>query len=253
MYIPDDILEEAAANPNSDSAIMVESLKSNLANMNTGDATYTVLPSSTLNSNGTGLRAFEFKFLGVEGGGKNFNTEALVEQRKKGIHTVFGTQTLIIGESGGGSFNLAETKNAILTHYVRSIISSIEDMINKQVVPDILKLNEIDLKKDEYPRFRAGDVEPLSADEVGKLIQRMKSVNALPLTKEIIIEWMNMAGFNAEHLEDYSQKELVELMESGSKGQSRSGESQGTSGTGSSQSAQGGSLNMENKSLTDLE
>ena len=252
MYIPDDVLEEAAANPSSDAAAMVESLKSNLANMNTGDATYTVLPSSTLNPNGTGSRAFEFKFLGVEGGGKNFNTEALVEQRKKGIHTVFGTQTLIIGESGGGSFNLAETKNAILTHYVKGIISAIEDMINKQVVPDLIKLNEFDLKKDEYPKFRAGDVEPLSADEVGKLIQRMKSVNALPLTKEVIIEWMNMAGFNSEHLEDYTQEELVDLMESGSKGSSRSGESMGSSGTGDSQSTQGGSLNMENKSLTGL-
>ena len=93
------------------------------------------------------------------------------------------------------------------------------------------------------PKFIPADVVGISYDELGKFIQRIKSVNAL--TPEIYKHVLEVGGFPTDGVDeiDYTDK-----------GKSRSGESQGTSGTGDTQSGgANSSTNMENKSLKLLE
>lgn len=68
LYLPSDILDRAATDPTSPEGMMVEQLKINMANMHTGDQNYTILPSDTQSETGNGMRSFELKFLGIDGG-----------------------------------------------------------------------------------------------------------------------------------------------------------------------------------------
>ncbi|AUR92123.1 coil containing protein [Vibrio phage 1.170.O._10N.261.52.C3] len=64
LYIPGEILAEADADPSSQAGIMVEQLRSNAANMHTGDQNFIIMPSDTINEAGSGAKAFEIKFQG---------------------------------------------------------------------------------------------------------------------------------------------------------------------------------------------
>lgn len=68
LYLPEDILSKAAADASSPEGLMVEQLKTNMANMHTGEQNYTILPSDTQSESGNGMRSFDLKFLGVDGG-----------------------------------------------------------------------------------------------------------------------------------------------------------------------------------------
>lgn len=67
IEIPLDILDKAASDPESTDARMVEGLQNAMANMHTGDQSFVILPSDAQESAG-GLRQYNLRFLGVEGG-----------------------------------------------------------------------------------------------------------------------------------------------------------------------------------------
>lgn len=181
LYVPSELTENAAANPNSDSAKVLEQLKSGMANMHTGDQNYIILPSDTQAETGTGSKKYEIKFLGVEGGGKGFDTEALVEQRKKAIFTALGASNLISGESGGGSYNLLEGQSDIQAHYVKRDTSVVDEMWNKQVFPMLMDLNGWVVRPKDMPVWVSGAVQPLSTKEFTSGIQKLGAAGVLPV------------------------------------------------------------------------
>ena len=54
-----------------------------------------------------------------------------------------------------------------------------ENVINTQLIPRLLAANGIYLDYEDMPVFKAADPDELSIDEIGKFIQRVKSVGAL--------------------------------------------------------------------------
>ena len=243
LYLPENILREANADPSSASGIMVEILKNNMANMATSDQSYTILPSS-LAENSTSMKGYELKFLGIEGTGKNFDVVELIEQRKKAIYNCFGAANLITGENGG-SYNLIEGQNGIHAHYIERDVSVIEEGLNNDVIPQLFRMNEWKLDHTQIPKIKAGEIEPISADESGKFIQRVASVGMMPIVPETVNYFLKTAGVPYQVPQDMSTEELKEIM---SNYVSNSGEGEGTSGTGNSQSGGiGSTTNSDNK------
>lgn len=243
---PEDIIRKANADPNSDEAIMIEGLMDDAAALHNGSQPFIFLPSD-IQKTSTSTKAYDFSLTGLDGGSKAYNTSDLIKARRKAIFDTFGAGALLLGEGSSGSYNLAESKNAIHAHYIKRDISIIEDVINHDLIPQMLLLNDIEFDVLDLPKIKAGPIEKLAADDIGKLIQRFMSVNGLVMTKENIIAYHEMAGFDVDHLENMSQEELLQKMNS-EKGTSRSGEGMGTSGTGNSQVAFGGDSNIDNKS-----
>lgn len=247
LAIPAEIMNKAANDPTSDEAAMVNTLIDQAANVHNGMQSSIIRPSDLQQGSNT-VTEYSTRLLGIEGGGKTFDVTNMIQQRRKAIYDIWGAGHTLTGE-GSVSYNSAEVQNAIHMHYIKADIKVIEDVLNKDLVPQLINvLNEMNLSYKDLPKIEAGDIEVLSSDEAGKLIQRVKSVNGVALTKENIIQLHKFMGLDTEHMEDLSQEELLSLMEVGSKGASRSGESQGSSGTGDSQAASGGDGNMENKS-----
>lgn len=196
LYMPAELLEKADLDPTGPEADLVNSLNDNMANMHAGDQTYMILPSDAQSDSGTGLRDYDIKFLGVEGGGKGFDTHQLVEQRKKAIFTVLGSPNLIVGEEGGGSFNLLEGQSNIQAHYVERDNTIIDEMWNKQVFPTILKVNSMKPKATDIPVWIAGDIQPVSLETFTSGVQKLGAAAVLPTRDpDFVNEVLERAGF----------------------------------------------------------
>ena len=211
LLLPSNILNDAAADPSSDAGRMVENLKESMANLHAGDQASMIMPSDTFNEAGSGAKEFEIKFLGVDGGGKNFDLEKLVEQRRKFIYSTFGASNLISNDSSGG-YNQLEGQTNLHYHFIERDISVIEESWNMNLIPQLFRLNEWKLSFAEMPKVRAGAMSPASIDELGKWAQRLGATGLFPKTVESVNELLEKSGFNYRVPPNTTKEELNELL-----------------------------------------
>lgn len=245
LAIPGDILTKAHNDPTSPEASMVTELQAIAANIHNGEQSYFVRPSD-LQENSSSVTDYGIRLLGLEGSGRQFSPREMITDRRKAIFDIWGAGHTLTGE-GSVSYNSAEVQSSIHMYHVKRDINNIVDVINKDLIPQLLNdMNEFGLSYKDMPKMVAGDIDKISIEEISKAIQRVKGVSGLVLSKEIILQYHEWLGFDIDHLESLSDKELYELMQAVGKGTSRSGESGGTSGTGDSQDISGGDNNMDN-------
>lgn len=245
LLLPSNILNDAAVDPSSQAGVMVEGLKQSMANLHTGDQASMILPSDTFNEAGSGAREFEIKFLGVDGTGKQFDLEALVEQRKKAIYNVFGAANLIAADSSGG-YNQLEGQNSLHSHFIERDIAVIEEAWNKDIIPQLFRMNEWDLTEEELPKIKAGELTPVTIEEFSKGIQRVGAVGLLPRTPEVINEILSGLGMTYRVDTSMTQDELDTILTDAT---TRSGDGMSTglpSGTGDS-NGNNSATNSDNK------
>jgi len=211
LLLPASILNDAAADPSSDAGRMVAELKESMANLHAGDQASMIMPSDTFNEAGSGAKEFEIKFLGVDGGGKNFDLEKLVEQRRKFIYSTFGASNLISNDSSGG-YNQLEGQTNLHYHFIERDISVIEESWNMNLIPQLFRLNEWELTFAEMPKVKAGAMSPASIDELGKWAQRLGATGLFPKTVGSINELLEKSGFTYRIPENTSKEELTELL-----------------------------------------
>lgn len=246
LAVPSEILDKAANDPSSDEAMMVEDLLTSAANIHAGEQPYIVLPSD-LQAGSSTTKEYSATLKGLEGGGKQYSTTEMIQSRRRSILDIWGAGYL--AGDGIASYNSAEVKNTIHMFYIKSDITVIENVLNKDLIPQLInQMNEhvFNLSHKDLPRVKAGDIETISADEAGKLVQRGLSVNGIAKTKDNIIAWHQKLGFDTRHMEDMDEDELLSYLEMGGAMQSRASEGKGTSGVGNTQMSQGGDMNLEN-------
>lgn len=143
--------------------------------------------------------------------GKSFDLVALVEQRKKAIYNVFSAASLIAQESSGG-YNQMDGQLTIHSYAIEKDLAVISEAWNKNIIPQIFRLNEWKLSKEDMPVIEAGPISDISADEFGKLMQRLTAVGLVPKNVEIVNEVLAKAGFMYRLPEDTPQDELERLL-----------------------------------------
>lgn len=242
FYVPSIIMEEAEADPNGWQAGFLKDLDNQAAAMHQGDQTFIRLPSDP-HEGATSLREFDIKFLGIEGSTGNFNLVEILEQSKKAIYNAFGAQNLLTGESGGGSYNLIEGQNSNHAFTVKRNVTIIEEVWNKDIWPQVFRLNEWKLSPDDIPKFKAGQVDPVSMDELGKFMQRTVTSGIFPIVPSSVNWFLKQAGIPYQFPEEATLEDMLKVMPTMS---SAAGKGAGTSGTGNSQNASGGDNNTEN-------
>jgi hypothetical protein len=245
LRVPISLLDQAK-DPNSEAYATVNQLTEHMTNLHQGDSTFMILPSS-LTEGSSSIPDYDISFKGVEGSGKQFDMVTIIESKRRAIFNVLGASHLITGENGGGSYNLYAGAASTAAHYSKRDNLIIEDMWNKQIIPILLRLNNIVIE-DESDRvvYKSGDIQPLSADEQGKFAQRVASVGMMPLVPETVNHFLEVMGSTYRVDENMSTEELREIM---TNFDSSAGEGDGTSGTGDSQmSGAGSNLNNENAS-----
>lgn len=254
LHVPADVLNRAAADPNSDEAYSLEILKANLANLHAGEQAYMIIPSDT-QGDGNSVRQYDLTFKGVEGNGKGFDINELIQRRKKEIFDRFGAGFLIVGNDDPGSYSLSDNKQTLHSHYIERDVDNMSEVINTDLIPQLLSLNNFKLNDEDMPKFIPDDTGDPDIESNSKMLQRIIAVGGLPITAEVQQEIYEKLGFEYkidEELMSDPEKFLEWKNTFGSENKSRSGDGL-ASGTGNGTSTSVASsntsdLNSENAS-----
>ena len=213
LMVPGTILNRASLNPNGEEAQSLRVLQSNIANLHAGEQSYMVLPSDIYEN--TSMRQYDLVFQGVQGSGKQFDTQALIKQRQLDIFNRFGAGVLIMGGGEGGSLSLSDNKQTLLSHYVERDVDTIIEAIQTQVIPTMLRINGMYLSQEDMPKFCSDDIGDPDIDTVSSAIQKIVGVKGLPMTPGTINEFFAMMGMKERIPDDVAAdpekfKEYVE-------------------------------------------
>lgn len=234
LRVPSELVERAndpALYPNE--AAEYQQLQKDAGALHAGESSFIVLTSDVDENTKTPL--FDFELKGIDGGGKQYQTSDIIDQKRKSIYNMFGTGFLLLGQSGHGSNALSSNQMTTHDYYVNRSIMWKEDVINNQLAPRLLAVNNIQLDWKDMPVFKAADPSKPDYDVISKVIQRTKSTGGL--TPQALEKLYIEAGWPTEGIEDL-------IFDDGDT--SRGSESNGTSGTGDSQNGSSGGSNTNN-------
>lgn len=209
LKIPSQILNKAAIDKNSQEAIMVQGLMADAANAHAGEQAYFILPSDM---NTQGGEQFKMSLKGIDGAGKQYSTQELVNSRKKAILDRFGAGFINLGNDGQGSYNLSESKQSIHSHFVQRDIDIIVEAFNKNLIPQLLALNDIRLSDEDMPKLKPGLIQEVDMEGFSKFVQRIGAVGYLPKTPTVINKILEVGGFDEEIPEDMKTEDLLQLL-----------------------------------------
>ncbi len=213
-------------------------IQTDLENVHAGRQAFFILPSSLVEGS-TSL--FQYNIELLKGGGSDGKSDVsdIIKRKTTEIYNAFNAGHLNLGQNGNtSSYSLAEAGTSSHAIIVERDLMSTVNVINS-IIPKLLDIRKFEYDKRDLPVFRWKTPDQLSLDEVGKFIQRVKSVQGMtPDMLKKVLDWGNLPMTGVEDI-DFTDK-----------GDSRSGESKGSSGTGNTQ--KGGktsSTNMENKQM----
>ena len=234
LRVPSELIEQAAEPETYPDAYREwTALQEDAKNLHLGKTTYIALTSDVDEVSKQPLYDIEFK--GIEGGGKQYKTSEIIDQKRKSIYNSFGTGFMLLGQDGSGSYALAGTQKGSHAFYVERNIAQKVEYLNTQLAPRLLSVNNIELDWKDMPRFQAVDPDQLSVDELGKIVQRMAAVNKL--TPEVLEVLLKRAGLPTDGLDK------LDYLDTGA---SRSGDGMKTAGEGTANKVGGGDKSVSN-------
>lgn len=234
MKAPADIF---SPNASAEQKASFEELKRVLRNVSTGEQQGLLLPSTTQGDNGQGKEHYSAELLSSSGA-RAFDTQAIIQQLQTQMLISLFADMLQLGNNGQGSFSLADGKLGMVEAAVAYRLRELSEVINQQLIPDLYRFNGWDDK--EYCKAVPGVVSEMSADEFGKLIQRVSAVGAVEMDRKFLNRVREQIGIDViaedvEPREEYMPKATSKSsagMESGLN--SGTGDATGSSGDASS-------------------
>jgi hypothetical protein len=183
-----------------------------------------------------GEKLFEFEIVNSTGQ-KSYDVEAIIQRLNKEILTTLYADFLVMGQDGGGSFALSESKLSVVQIIIRAKLSEIRDVLNHHLVPMLFKANG--WKTEVYPTFEFDEVSKPSLAEFAKAWQQISATNGIAKTPKNINAAAERLGLPDMVSEDMSKEDLFELLAAG---ESRVGDGMATglgSGTGNATGSSG--------------
>jgi len=107
------------------------------------------------------------------GGGKQFDTGAVIGRYEARIAMSVMSDFLLIGHEKQGSFALSTSKVEMFITALRSWLDVIADVINRYAIPRLMEANGMDITNP--PVFVHGDVGRIDLDALGQYIVRLSS------------------------------------------------------------------------------
>lgn len=134
---------------------------------------------------------FKMDLLSVSGQ-KGFDTTKIKEYYKNLILTSLFADILIMGQSSTGSFALGQIKNSLTGTAAESFISTIRDVINKDLIRQTYELNGWDASRACVIDYE--NIDSVDAETFSKAIQRIASVGFLTKDLDTINKIRNVLG-----------------------------------------------------------
>lgn len=126
-----------------------------------------VVPSSR---DDNGNLNFELKLL-TSGGGRSFDTSAIISRYDRAIATSVLMDFLFLGQASVGSFALSSDKTALFAQALGSFLKRMQNTLNRDVIDRLWEMNG--LPDELKPTLRAGDIEKQDLMEVSSFLSTM--------------------------------------------------------------------------------
>lgn len=214
LYIPPEYMTPEASPENKEVYATYQKI---MRNIHIGQESGLILPMFRDEIKGDKL--FEFEIVNSTGQ-KAYDIGAIINRLNKEIYTALYADFLILGQEGGGSFALSESKQSLVQIIIRSKLEEIRDVLNHHLIPLLFKRN-YELTKNEiwntevYPTFEFGEAEEVALAEFAKAWQQVSATKGIPKVKEVINEVMEKFGFDYRLPENITQDELERLLDGG--------------------------------------
>lgn len=183
-----------------------EQFKNMMRNIQMNNQSAIILPSTV--DPETRQKMFEFSLVSSDGK-RNNSIPEIKSYYQNLIFIALFADVLQTGNSGGGSFALAEAKSTLTGAAVETLLDSIVEVFNHDLVRQIYELNEWDVTRActlDYDNLQEDSLE-----EVGKFYQRLGATGFLPKNLSVINHALNVAGIDPLP-EDTTQEELEALL-----------------------------------------
>ena len=175
-------LSKALLDPAGPEAQVIADLEKQASNLHAGDQSYVIRPIA-YEANGKPL--FEFDLKGVDGGGKQYDTDKIVRRHDTKILMTFFADVLKLGNDQHGSFSLADSKTSLLTMGIEAHLKNIQRVLNHDLIPQTYELNGWDYNKETSCRFTYSDIEEQDIKELSSALQRVAATGLLRPTDDI--------------------------------------------------------------------
>ena len=205
FYVPYETLAKAESDPTSWEAILLSNLKTMGANIHAGSQSCAIIPTAYDDS---GKSLFDFKLLGIDGGGKQYNTQEIAQRHSSKMLMAFFADVLKLGTDQHGSFSLADTKTSILAMSIEAHLKNIQRTLNHDLMRQIYQLNSWEYNPTDSCYFAYGDLEKEDLDTLSSAIQRVAATGMIRPTN--VIETHLLDKFMGLPSVEESEAELLE-------------------------------------------
>lgn len=178
--------EYLSADASDDQAALRKSFETTLRDLKFNDQGYIIIPSDTYpgkEGEPTNQPLVDIKLMSSEGS-RNINIDPVVRRYQHDIARSLLTEFIMLGSNSTGSYALSKSKTDLFLRGLESYINMIVDVINRQVVLPLWKINGFDI---EYmPKVVAGDVAPHDLSELGSYLRNLNGAG-IPLKDQVDI------------------------------------------------------------------
>lgn len=236
LYIPAKYMSKDATEEDKEAYNMFQKA---LNSMHYGESSGMILPLLT---DERGNKLFELDVKSTTGT-SNFDINEIIKRYTLECLTALFADILSLGQSGGGSFSLAESKMSVIETVVRARLNEIKSQFNHQLIRQIFIYNGWDTSVMPYLDY--GEVDKINLDEYSKFIQRIKATGMMPRHKDVINKILRVGGFSYQIPEDATEEEMDKLLGTPT---TRSGDGLAKAGSGTSDK-----VSEEDSSISNLE
>lgn len=240
LYIPPRYMAEDASPEDQEVYKVYQHM---MRNIHVGKQSGMILPQVTDENNN---EYFKFDVVNVQGS-KSYDSAAIIQRYANEILTSLTADFLVLGQSGGGSYALSESKISVSETAIEAKLVEIQDQLNHDLIPQLFALNGWAV--DVIPYFQFGEISKTDLDVLSKFIQRCASTGMLPKTPEVV-QWIcEQAGIPYSIDEDMDREEFLSML-TAYESSSGQGMEEGTAGVGTATTAVGRDTSIANSENT---
>lgn len=116
---------------------------------------------------------FDFQLLG-SGGGRQFQTDNIIQRYEQRILMTVLADFIMVGHQSTGSYSMHVDKTGIFRTALNSICESIAQVLNRQAIPRLIRLNGFTVE--EMPTIEPMDVDAPDLAQLSAFMQSMSSM-----------------------------------------------------------------------------
>lgn len=181
-----------------------------LSGLKANEYSYALLPSDLyvdVEGKPTDQRLMDITLITADGN-RAIDIDPVIKRYQHDIARSIMAEFLMLGSGSQGSYALSKSKTDLYLRSVESYINSIFDVLNKQLLEPLWRLNGLDF--DLMPKIIPGDVAPHDLKELGAYLRNLNGAN-IDLADQIPIVNALLETAELPHVEEEIYMESREL------------------------------------------